>query len=120
MDANERAKLEAIGIDVDDALKRFVNNDKLMAKFMKKFLTDPCYGQLVEAIKSGNVETSFKSAHTLKGVAGNLSMKQLFAVVSEATEHFRAGNFEPGAAVMPRITEQYELTIKTLKEIYGE
>ena len=37
MDALQKKMLIEAGIDVDDALARFMNNEMLLARFMKKF-----------------------------------------------------------------------------------
>ena len=41
MDQEKRKDLEAAGIDVQSALERFMDNEMLLERFLKKFLDDP-------------------------------------------------------------------------------
>ena len=41
MELEKRKHLEAAGIDVQSALERFMNNEMLLERFLKKFLDDP-------------------------------------------------------------------------------
>ncbi len=115
-----RNKLELAGMNVDTAMERFMNNDALLERFLKKFPKDKSYGELLEAIAGKDVDAAFAAAHTLKGVSGNLSLDTLHDVVAEQTECFRSKDFEGGAGMMPAITEVYENTIAVIKEVFGE
>ena len=46
MDALKKERLAAAGIDVDGALERFMGNDALLERFLKKFLADGNYAAL--------------------------------------------------------------------------
>lgn len=48
-----------------------------------------------------------RRAHTLKGVAGNLSMRDLFARVSEVVECLRGGDIGAAAEKMPAVEASY-------------
>ena len=52
MDTSVREKLESAGIDVAGALERFMGNDALLERFLKKFPDDPNYGKLRAAIEN--------------------------------------------------------------------
>ena len=106
--ALDRALLEGVGIDVEDGLHRFLNNEDLLVRFLKKFPSDESYNQLVAGLESGNVEEAFRAAHTLKGLCGNLSMNVLQKIVAEQVEFLRAGDIEGGAKMMPQVTAEYE------------
>ena len=82
MDANVRQHLLAAGINVDTALERFLRNSALMEKYLRRFPDDPNYALLCQAMEQGDMEAAFTAAHTLKGVAGNLSLDALFAATS--------------------------------------
>jgi len=120
MTEENKGKLVEAGMDVDAALVRFMNNEALLEKFMKKFLADQSYLQLIGAVEEGNVESSFAAAHTLKGVAANFSFEGLRNKASDACEEFRAGNFDSGKSLIPAVTEEYDKLISVIKELYGE
>lgn len=113
-----RSQLVAAGVDVDSVMARFMNNDALLERFLRKFKADPNYQQLLEAVKEKDNEKAFAAAHTLKGVAGNLSLSALQSRVSDQCELFRGGNFEGGAALMDQVTEEYERVTAAINKIY--
>lgn len=122
MTEERKAILEAGGFSVDEAMKRFMNNEQLWIKFLKKFKADDSYANLVEAMAEGDGKKAFAAAHTLKGITGNLAMSRFHVLVSEQTEHLRneAGGMEAAAAMMPQITELYDESIRIINEVYGE
>lgn len=62
---------DELGLDFDAVLSRLVN-EKLVQKFALKFLDDPSFQNLKDALDSKDVETAFRAAHTLKGVCLNI------------------------------------------------
>jgi PAS domain S-box-containing protein len=73
------------GIDISSALKRLGGNTKLLVRLLKMFSHD--YAGTTEEIKaalnSNNMEKALRLAHTVKGVAGNLSAEELRKAASE-------------------------------------
>ena len=117
MDAERKAKLIEAGIDVDGALERFMGNDVLLEKLLKKFVEDTNYDSLLTCTAGAcNGEDAFKAAHTLKGVCGNLSMTTLYELFSKQTELFRSGKLGEAFAMMPEISEAYNKAAAAIKE----
>lgn len=113
-----RSGLEAAGVDVDSVMARFMNNDALLERFMRKFKDDPNYKELLDAVEKKDNDRAFSASHTLKGVSGNLSLIDLQHQVSEQCELFRAGDMEAGAAMMDRVTAEYERVVSALDKVY--
>lgn len=80
------------GYDVDGALRRFINNEGLYIKCLKKLLTDASYDDLKSSFEDGNINAEFKAAHTLKGVVSNLGVTPLVNVIVPLVEKLRVGN----------------------------
>lgn len=112
--------LTNVGMNVDDAMSRFMNNDTLMDKFLKKFRSDPSFTQLKEAVEARDLDLAFRAAHTLKGVAANFSFTTLQKAASDQTEEFRAGKLDDGIALMDRVQAEYDRIVEALQKIYGE
>ena len=72
MDSSRKAALTEAGINVDDALERFMGNEMLLERFWKKFGTDKSFADLLDSVSRGDRETALRAAHTLKGVSGSL------------------------------------------------
>ena len=114
-----KAALVQAGVDVDGALERFMNNEALLERFLKKLQGDPNYTALKTALEEGDCDGAFRASHTLKGVAANLSMLDLQKRVSEQVERLRAGDLEGAARLMPGVTGAYETVIEILRRWDG-
>ena len=78
----------SFGGNYEDVQAR-LRSDVLIKKFVLKFLSDPTFGSLCAALDSKNYEEAFRAAHTLKGIAQNLSFKRLGESSSSLTEFLR-------------------------------
>ncbi len=119
MTEEAKKKLEEGGVNVEEAMQRFMNNDKLLERFLIKFVSDGSYGNLVKAMEEKDCDKAFTEAHTLKGVTGNLALSGLNSVISEQTDHLRGKDFDAAAEMMPRVTALYEEVLGVIKEVYG-
>lgn len=107
MTEESKRRLMEAGIDVDDALARLMQNEGLLSRLLSAFLQDGNFARLQEALAKGDVSGAFTAAHTLKGVAGNLSLRDLFARVSEVVECLRSGDLGAAAEKMPAVEAAY-------------
>lgn len=82
------------GFDVDGAMKRFLNNEALYIKCLKKFLTDENFAKLVGAKVAGDCEEAFKAAHTMKGFLSNLGIDKFYTALNPVVEKLRANNLD--------------------------
>lgn len=117
MEQTKRDLLTAAGIDVDEMLGRFLNNEALAMKFLLRFPGDENFPRLRQAMAEGDAAAAFEAAHTLKGVAGNLSMRELYRLVSCLVETLRAGQLEKAAETLPALEQAYEQTLASLARL---
>jgi len=108
-----------IGCDYQEAMVRFLNDESLYMKFLKKFKSDPSYNDMIEAINKKNVEAAFYAAHTLKGVCGNLSLKRLYDKVCVLVEELRVGDLSHTDELLPPIENTYHEIIDLIDEQKG-
>lgn len=120
MTIDDKMLLIDAGMDYDDALERFMGSEAMMEKLLVKFRQDPSYAQLLEGIEKRDVDTAFRGAHTLKGVAANFSFLLLANAASKITELLRAGNMDDAVVMMPKVTSAYEKVDKAILSIFGE
>lgn len=73
------AKLAQYGIDYAEAMERFGGNEALFVRLASKYANDPHFDRLEAAMASGDTAAAEREAHSLKGVAGNLSFVRLYA-----------------------------------------
>lgn len=72
-----------ISIDIKSSLARFGNMESFYVKFLKKFVDDKSFEVLSEGIEQRDIKVISESAHTLKGVTGNLGLTKLFEISQE-------------------------------------
>ena len=72
----------AMGGDYDEAIGR-LRSEKLVQKFVLKFLNDQSFELLCSSMESKNYEEAFRAAHTIKGVCSNLAFNVLGKSSSE-------------------------------------
>lgn len=116
----EQAKIqffEEHGIDYKDGLGRFMNNAALFEKFLWRFPEDATFGALKNALDADDCAAAFHAAHTLKGVAGNLSLKALVQAVSRQTEILRGGDLAGGKELMGAVTAAYEEAVQAILSV---
>jgi HPt (histidine-containing phosphotransfer) domain-containing protein len=113
MDKAKKDRLTAAGIDVDGALERFMNNEALLERFLRKFPADPNYEKLTAAFATGDHEEALTASHTLKGMCGNLSL------VSRQVELLRAEDWNGAAALLPEIGSARQSVLEAIEEVWG-
>lgn len=116
MDANQKELLEKQGFDVDGTMKRFLNNEGLYMRCLKKFLDDPSYEKLKEAYEEGNCNEAFKWAHTMKGFISNLGINNLYSLLIPMVEKLRVQNMDI-AGDMEQLEVLYQETYKIIDEL---
>lgn len=105
---------ESIGADYGDVTKRLMN-ERLVRKFVLKFLDDKSYENLCTELQAGHGEEAFRAAHTLKGVCQNLGFTSLYEVTHVITEKLRGRQTDGCEELMDRVTEEYEKTVAAIK-----
>ncbi len=82
------------GLDISDALKRLCGNRKLLKKLLIQFADE--YSDTAEilrkALDSGEIEYIRRTAHTIKGVAGNIGADDLSKAAHELEKTASAGD----------------------------
>ena len=112
-----RYKLFMAGIDTNDGIKRFNGNAELYEKCLLSFLNDNNYTQMCQSIKEQNVSSAFTAAHSLKGIAGNLSMKKLYDDIVPLVEELRAGKVENTEVLLKPVAQDYQQIISVLDQV---
>lgn len=106
----------ALGGNYEDVLRR-LTSERLVKKFAVKFLDDKSYGLLENSLSENNIDEAFRAAHTIKGVCANLGFDKLLHSSSEITEALREGNIDMANELFPIVTEDYLLTINSIKSL---
>ena len=103
-----------MGSDYEDVLGR-LRSERLVQKFVLKFLDDGCFASLLSALETGNQDEAFRAAHTIKGMCQNLSFTKLAASSSNITEALRAGDMAAAKDMLDSVRVDYELTAEAIR-----
>lgn len=100
--------------DYQDVLNR-LRSDRLVQKFMFKFLDDPSYDLLCKAMAEKNREEAFRAAHTIKGVCQNLSFTRLYRSADALCEALR-NDWAPNAEDLAEaVHTDYQVTAAAIR-----
>ena len=108
----------ALGGNYEDVLGR-LRSEKLIQKFVLKFLDDPSYDSLCCAVESHDREQAFRAAHTIKGICLNLSFNKLYQSSNLLTEALRS-EWKPEAdELVKQVIQDYQSAVAAIR-LYQE
>ena len=108
-------ELQVFGVDIQDGLKRFVNNAALYEKMLKKFPGASGDLPVLVHFESGNLEAALANAHTLKGMTGNLSLTPLFNAYTDIVALLRESKPDQAKALLVSILPTQEKILACIK-----
>ncbi len=117
MDSELSKKLEDNGIDVVKTMERFMNNDDLFLKFLRRFLDDHNYQDMIASIIEKDYEKAFNYAHTLKGLSANLGMNCIQNPVSTIVSKLRMEQYDDIAKDMEDLNDNYENICEIIRSL---
>lgn len=102
--------------DYDEVMGR-LRSERLVQKFVLKFLADGSYELLCSSLEAGDREEAFRAAHTIKGVCANLGFTSLLDSSEKLTEALRDGKpAQPGEdELIARVKADYARTCQAIK-----
>lgn len=106
-----------VGGNLDEVLERLRKEDRIV-KYVGLFLQDTTFPELEKSFANGDIETAFRSAHSMKGVAANLGFNNLATSSSELTEDLRPRSFtEHSAQLFEKVKTDYTTAVNAIKQI---
>ena len=115
---------EKIGGSYESA-KKILPSDRMIGKFVQKFLTEGSCEKLLAAHEAGDETGMFEASHAMKGVCANLGLNELSRRASEISEEYRPTNqktMSPDEVNQrfAELKELYERTIAGIKEFAAQ
>ena len=102
--------------DYESVLGR-MRSEKLIKKFVFKFLLDPSFDNLKQALADGKQEEAFRAAHTLKGMCLNLGFTKLGDSSEALTEAVRHAITPEADALLQAVIADYEMTAAAIRAL---
>lgn len=105
------------GVDWESGLKRLMGNEQLYRRLLSKFASGYAdVGERVrEALKAGDRQKAHAELHTLKGVAGNLSLVPLADYVLAAEQAVKHDDVSHEGELIDAMERELEALIRALK-----
>jgi len=105
-------------INVEEGVKRLMNNTGLYAKLLVKFKDDTRLNELDAALNAGDIEKAKAAVHTLKGLAANLSLTELHKQSLEIETQIKAGQVNPNQISI--VKNVYTQTLKEVDKVIAQ
>ena len=86
---------DVVYINEEEGKKRVMGNGKLYAKLLTKFNADTKIDNLITFAAAQDWEKAQVEAHTIKGVAANLSLTELFTQSLDVETQFKGKSVNP-------------------------
>lgn len=109
-------RLKSAEVDVEGAIERFANKEERYIKYLKLFLNNNDFPDLLKAIEDKDVSRAFECCHSLKGVVGNMGFRKLSASIFECTEILRKGSLEGVEDRIFSVKDNYYQIIEIIRE----
>ncbi|MDE6627528.1 MAG: hypothetical protein K2K56_14330 [Lachnospiraceae bacterium] len=109
-------ELRELGVDIDDGLKRLGGNESLYNRLL---------GSFVKTMKEQIVEPDFdctdytgttERAHTIKGIAGNLSITPVYEAYTDIVNLLRGGKPEEAKKILVDIIPVQETIMQCIEK----
>lgn len=88
--------LEKRGCNIPQIKERFMDDTQFYLECYEQFMLDDNFRILGVQLRAKQVTEAFETAHTLKGLAANMGLSDMFSVLSDIVEPLRDGCCEEG------------------------
>jgi len=114
---------KALEGDYPTVYNRLNKNERIIKKFVLKFLDDSSYDLLEQSIKVNDYKGAFRAAHTIKGICQNLSFTRLFTsvdVLAEALRNESKVDAEKLPELVQAVERDYKITVDAVRALQAE
>ena len=109
----------AMGGSYDEVIGR-LRSERLVQKFVLKFLADGSYQLLCSSMESQDYPEAFRAAHTIKGMCQNLSFTVLGRSSSTLAEALRNGYTPEADPLLEQVKADYASTVQAIQTFQAE
>lgn len=109
-------ELKALGVDIDDGLKRLNGNEKLYTRLLGTFIKTFDANIVSPDFDADDCTEAIEKAHAIKGTAGNLSLTPIYESYSEILALLRTGKPEEARELLKKTVPVQEDIIQCIKK----
>ena len=109
---------DVVHVNFAEGVQRVMNNAKLYVRLLAKFKDGTNLNSLKAAFDACDMETIQGELHTLKGLAANLSLTELFAKCLELETQAKGGTLEKDQ--METVQAVFDATLREIDKVLAE
>jgi HPt (histidine-containing phosphotransfer) domain-containing protein len=109
---------DIVYIDISDGVKRVKKKKKLYIRLLTKFREENSFAALEAATAAGDMEKAQEAVHTLKGVAANLSLSELFKQCLKLESQIKAREADP--VQIETVKTVFAVTLQEINKVIAE
>lgn len=107
-----------IPMDLNGAMERFCGQEAIFKKYLKRIVDDAAFDNFKTATNNLDDKQQIEfTAHTLKGMFGNLGLSELYNLFSDIVNDVRSNNGSKLSELIPEAIEKTTKTFELLKEL---
>lgn len=106
-----------VGLNVPDMIEHFMDREDMFFRYLKKFFesADNVVLELTTAAENEDYQNMLFSAHSLKGLAGNIGLNGVYLPAKKIVDDIRAGDYTDCGADFGKLQEMYYRARKIAK-----
>ena len=108
-------ELRALGVNVDEGLKRINGNENLYKRLLGSFLKAIDANYVSADFDFHDYQDVIEKTHALKGTSGNLSLTPIYEAYTQIVDLLRAGKPEEAQPILEKILPVQEEIIQCIK-----
>ena len=114
-----RRRLADVGLDTDEMTARFMDSEEMFLKYFRKFFesSENVIDELRLAVKEGDLAGIERSAHALKGLAGNIGLNGVYGPAQKIVNDLRAGKTDSYAKDFEQAYDAYATAVSIYKQL---
>jgi HPt (histidine-containing phosphotransfer) domain-containing protein len=107
-------------VDYDDAMVRFRQKEALYFKYLFRLPADKLLEQSIAAFEAENYEAAREAAHSLKGLAANLSAVKLNESCKKFVEAIRSSDYPSADCALREMKKAFQNSKEAIEKIMTE
>jgi HPt (histidine-containing phosphotransfer) domain-containing protein len=106
---------DVVYVNAAEGQKRVMNNAKLYHRLLAKFKAENNLNGLAAALNAGDYEKAQAAAHTIKGIAANLSLSELYKQSLDVETQIKGKSVAPDA--MDTLSACFTATLEAIDKV---
>ena len=115
-------EMQTVGMNVTEMVGHFMDSEQMFLKYLYKFFdaADGVVMELTTAAEKEDYPNMLFTAHSLKGLAGNIGLNGVFLPAKKMVDDIRADDFSDCASYFQKIQENYYRAAAIVKKYRDE